>query len=298
MKEPIQISDSKYVLISACRNEGANILALMEMIYQQTIKPFLWVIVDDGSTDDTYLKLEYGSKKYEYLYAVKFPLGRKRSFASKVYALQYGYELVRERKFDFVGFLDADISFSKEYYELMMKRMNDDFQIGLIGGKVLDIYDEKSIDTRSGSENYHVAGGVQFFRRICFDSIGGYKAIDVGGEDTVADIMTMMRGWKVKTISEVNCRHLRPQGSVYMSEIKRGILWGKRFYSLGYHPIYYLGQCFFQVKRRSILTGVFWQFIGFILAELKGGPRAVDDDFIRYLRKFQLRRIRCLYKPN
>ena len=42
-----------YVLITPARNEAAFIEKTIESVIQQTVLPTKWVIVDDGSTDNT-----------------------------------------------------------------------------------------------------------------------------------------------------------------------------------------------------------------------------------------------------
>ena len=43
----------KYVLITPARNEGDYIEKTIQSVISQKIKPVKWVIVSDGSTDDT-----------------------------------------------------------------------------------------------------------------------------------------------------------------------------------------------------------------------------------------------------
>src|SRR5690606_40322695 len=42
-----------YVLISPCKDEAAHIERTLASVAAQTVRPALWVIVDDGSTDDS-----------------------------------------------------------------------------------------------------------------------------------------------------------------------------------------------------------------------------------------------------
>ena len=43
----------RYVLITPARNEGENIGRTLEAMVAQTCRPLAWVIVSDGSTDQT-----------------------------------------------------------------------------------------------------------------------------------------------------------------------------------------------------------------------------------------------------
>lgn len=42
-----------YLLVSPCRNEADYMKLTLDSVVSQTVKPALWVIVDDGSTDET-----------------------------------------------------------------------------------------------------------------------------------------------------------------------------------------------------------------------------------------------------
>jgi len=51
MKKPKM--NRRYIVVTPCRNEAKNLPKLVQSITAQTIKPELWVIVDNGSTDKT-----------------------------------------------------------------------------------------------------------------------------------------------------------------------------------------------------------------------------------------------------
>ena len=97
-----------YVLVSACRDEAGYIDGLIDAVAAQTVQPFRWVIVDDGSTDGAYERIVARSRTLGFLEPAKMPAGRPRSFSSKVYAVQHGCELVKGPGFLLIGFLDAE----------------------------------------------------------------------------------------------------------------------------------------------------------------------------------------------
>ena len=47
------MSGRRYCLISPCRNEGEYLRRTLDSVLNQSLPPTLWVVVDDGSTDDT-----------------------------------------------------------------------------------------------------------------------------------------------------------------------------------------------------------------------------------------------------
>ncbi len=281
-----------YALVSACRDEAAYIDGLIDAVAAQTVQPLRWVIVDDGSTDGTYERVVARSQTLGFLEATRMPAGRPRSFASQVFAALHGYQLAKSEPFEFIGFLDADIRVTPDYYEKLLERFEAEPRLGLGGGCVIDSYRDRTENIRRGSEDYHVAGGVQFFRRRCFEQIGGYIPVEGGGQDSIADVMAMMRGWRIQTFPELGVQHLRPDGFGKANVLSRGMRWGRKFYLLGYHPLFYLAQCARRLAWRPIVIGSLCNLLGFVVAHLRGGTRPVSAEFVRFQRTLQMERVR------
>ena len=290
-----------YVLITVCRNEEAFLGRLIEDVGAQTVLPHRWFIVDDGSTDQTHAVATAHAQKHPFISIERMPAGGVRSFSSKVFALRHGCALAARIKYEFLGVLDADLRLKPDYFERLLRRFKEDSRLGIAGGSVLDQYPDRIENIRQGSEDVHVAGGVHFLRRACFEDVGGYLPIDAGGEDTIAEVTAMMHGWRVHTFDDLQVLHLRPEGFGSANVLTRGMKWGRRFYLLGYHPLYYVAQCVRRVGRKPILVGSFCQLLGFAIASLKGEPRPVSPEFIAFFRKLQMNRLSAragLRRPN
>ncbi len=286
------MQDNSYVLVSACRNEEAYVEGLIDTVATQTRKPLRWIIVDDGSTDATSALAAERAKDLSFLQVARMPAGGPRSFASQVFAAQHGYALLKALPFGFIGFLDADIRLQADYYERLLACFEEDARLGLAGGSVLDQHADGLDNIRRGSENSHVAGGVQFFRRECFEQIGGYVPIEGGGQDVIVEVTALMRGWKIRTLTQLEALHLRPDGFAKTKILRRGLAWGQKFYLLGYHPLFYLGQCVRRLGRRPVLIGSLCQFLGFLVAAWQAPERPVSAEFVRFQRQLQMQRLR------
>jgi poly-beta-1,6-N-acetyl-D-glucosamine synthase len=288
---------TRYLLISSCRNESAYIEGLIDAIAAQTIQPLRWVVVDDGSSDDTYARCIAKARSLPFLQVVRMPGGRPRTFSSKVFALQHACEKIADTEAEFIGVIDADIRIEPSYYEQLIKLMGSDLRLGLGGGTVLESSTDGVANTRKGSEDFHVPGGVHFFRRECFRQVGGYVPIDAGGEDTIAEVMAMMHGWKVHAFTELTALHLRPEGVGSANVLARGIRWGRRFYLIGYHPLFYLCRCLRRWNQRPFLIGSYCQILGFLVAAYKAEERPVSAAFVRFHRGLQMQRLRDALSP-
>jgi glycosyltransferase involved in cell wall biosynthesis len=286
------MANTRYLLISSCRNEGAYIDGLVDAIAAQTLPPMRWIIVDDGSSDDTYVRCHARAKNLPFLDVAKMPGGRPRTFSSKVFALQHACEEVKNIEAEFVGVVDADIRVEPTYYERLIELMKTDSRLGLGGGTVLEQSGQEYVNTRKGSEDFHVPGGVHFFRRECFDQVGGYVPIDAGGEDTIAEVTAMMHGWKVRAFGELTALHLRPEGVGNSNVFVRGMKWGRRFYLLGYHPLFYFFHCVRRLGWRPVLIDSGCRFLGFLVAAVRAEARPVSKEFVRFQRRMQMQRLR------
>jgi biofilm PGA synthesis N-glycosyltransferase PgaC len=286
------IPPKSYALVSACRNEENYLDGLAACIAAQTLKPVRWIIVDDGSTDATFQRASSFAARLPFVTVVRMPPKGQRSFASQVYAAQHGYKLLQGDSFHYIGFLDADIQMPPDYYEKLVARLDEDPKLGLCGGALWDRTASGDTYVRQGSEDYHVPGGIQLFRRACFDQFGGYLPIPGGGQDTVADIMCLMHGWKLTVFTDIRALHLRPDGFSKLSPLRQGLNWGRKFYLLGYHPIYFLAQSFRRAFRRPILIGGCSQLLGFVLAAASRPQRPVSSEFVGFLRRLQMTRLR------
>ena len=61
----------KYILITPARNEEAFIKKTLDSVIAQTVLPERWIIVDDGSTDDTAEIVESYAKRHPWIELVR-----------------------------------------------------------------------------------------------------------------------------------------------------------------------------------------------------------------------------------
>ena len=115
-------NEKSYVLITSARNEKKYIEKTLNSVVCQTVLPKQWVIVSDGSTDGTDEIVFNYSKKHENIRLLRSETHNTRNFGSKVAAFRLGVESLRHLQYDFIGNLDADVSFDSHYFELLLKK--------------------------------------------------------------------------------------------------------------------------------------------------------------------------------
>ena len=64
-------SSRRYLLISPCRDEARYIRRTLDSVAAQSVPPTLWIVVDDGSTDETPAILADYARRLPYLRVVR-----------------------------------------------------------------------------------------------------------------------------------------------------------------------------------------------------------------------------------
>jgi glycosyltransferase involved in cell wall biosynthesis len=279
----------KYILITAAKNEEKYIESTIKCVINQTLKPFLWIIVSDNSTDGTDSIIKTYADKFDYITFFRRDEKTERDFASKVFALNFALSKIENIYFDFIGILDADITFNDDYYEKILEEFSKDLNLGLAGGEFFDIVNGKKI--RVIKSPISVRGGIQLFRKECFDQLGKFIPIKNGGEDVVMEVMVRRKGWKTKSFDHLILEHHRLTGtggrSLLESKFREGIL----SYDMGYHPLFQLLKSVYRIKERPYIISSLLHLLGFIYGNIKRAKRPVPNDFVEYFRKEQLKRI-------
>ncbi len=202
-------SSNRYVLITPVRNEEKTIEITIQSVIQQTVLPAEWVIVSDESTDRTdEIILRYAAT-HPFIRCLRLSGRPSRNFASVVFAVDSGIAALQTRDYAYLGLLDADVRFAPDYFGQLLARFAADSELGLAGGLALDFVNGRHIQQRQHLRD--VAGAVQFFRRACFESLGGLLPIPQGGWDAITCVRTRMNGYKTATFPELIVDHLKPR---------------------------------------------------------------------------------------
>lgn len=286
----------KYVLITPAKNECVYIGKTINTVDNQIEKPYKWVIVNDHSLDSTedVIKKSIGEKSY--IVYVNNTLPQETGFASKVQSFNLGYSLVKYEKFDFIGNLDADISFGKSYFKNVMDLFESNKKLGIAGGRIHEISNERWLPHQSSINS--VAGAVQFFRRSCFEQIGGFVPMTIGGEDSAAEIIARSQGWKVFTDNNLNVYHhkkmLTGSSTVFSARFKQGM----SNYILGYHPLFHFLSCISRVTEKPFFIASTGLAIGYLSAWITKMEKKLSDPTIEHLRREQLKRIKLIFSEK
>jgi biofilm PGA synthesis N-glycosyltransferase PgaC len=283
---------STYVIITPAFNEAQFIGRTIDSVIRQSVLPQRWVIVDDGSTDRTPDIIQEYAGRYPWIsYLRRSRDSNQTYYASNVYALLNGYESVRDLSFDYLAILDADIVLCDDYYEQIFDRFATYPDIGIATGTLFETVNGRLRELVV--DRYSTPKALQVFRRACYKKIGGYIPCRYGGEDSCAEIMARMHGWRTWSFTDIKVIHQRRVGMGDGRRILRArFRQGLADYCLATHPVFMLAKCLRRCFTESprLLSGLA-RLTGFVYAYVIVEQRELPADARKYVRREQLRRL-------
>ena len=281
-----------YILITPAYNEEQFIEKTIQSTISQTVLPKIWIIVSDGSTDNTNEIIQKYAKNRDWIKFIQNPKKKERNFAAKVEAFNVGYNMLNDIKFDIIGNLDGDISFNNDYFEYILGKFEQDPRLGVAGTD----YTENNFHSNKDSyiNVHHVNGQCQLFQKRCFEDIGGYTPMKEGGIDWVAVTTARMKGWNTRSFPDRTFYHHRSagtaNGNIYLARYK----YGKKDYFLGGHPLWQICRGMFQMSKKPYFFGGFLLLTGYFWSMIKRVKRPISKELKDFIRTEQMARLKLL----
>jgi biofilm PGA synthesis N-glycosyltransferase PgaC len=282
-----------YVLITPARNEEEFIEQTIKSVVSQTVRPIKWVIVSDGSTDGTDDIVKGYAAQHGWIEFVRMPARQDRHFAGKVLAFNEGYSRVKNLGYGIIGSLDGDISFEEGYFEFLLEKFAQNPELGVAGTPFVE--DGKHYDYRFTNIE-HVSGACQLFRRKCFEEIGGYVPLKVGGIDLVAGLTARMKGWQTRTFTEKTCTHHKKTQSKNNNKLMVTFKSGYHDYLMGGSTIWQVFRSIYQMAGKPFVIGGGALLAGYLWALVKRAERPVPMELVEFRKKEQMSTLRNFFK--
>lgn len=279
---------NRYLLITPVRDEQQYARRTLDSVIHQSVPPATWVIVDDGSRDQTPQILAEYAARYPWIRVLRREdRGFRKLGGGVIDAFYHGYESVDPKQFDFVCKLDLDLDLPPKYFETLMNRMNQEPRIGTTSGKpfFIDAKTGRRVRETCGDENS--VGMVKFYRTECFEQIGGFvRELMWDGIDCHR---CRMLGWIAVSWDDpaLNFEHLRPMGSSDKSWLRGRVRHGVGQYFMGSGPLYMLASAFYRLGHPPVVIGSLAMLWGYLRSMMQRKPRYGDVEFRRFLRRYQ-----------
>ncbi len=286
-RPPSEPPTSGIIVITPAHNEEAKLEALADTMEAQTVRPDLWVIVDDRSTDSTARVAKQIAADLPFVETISRTSGDdSRNFAGKVGAFTAGYDGFVEASHLFVACVDADVLLPPQYFERVLNEFTERPRLGVTGGVYIDTAGR--IGRHGGGS---VPGPAQTFRRSTFDEMGGLRPLPRGGEDALACSYARKNGWETEAIDDLQFRHLRSVGTGGgRSKLRAAFEHGRQDWDVGMDPVFEVVRMLPRVTQRPYGIAVLARLSGYAVSSIIG-TRQVDDDIMNFCRGEQRGRL-------
>jgi poly-beta-1,6-N-acetyl-D-glucosamine synthase len=282
----------KYVVITPVRDEEQHIRYTLNCMVRQTILPAEWIIVNDGSTDDTGRIIDEHASQYPWIRVVhRQNRGFRKPGGGVVEAFNEGYRTLQTSDWEFIVKFDGDLSFEPDYFECCLRNFGNDPKLGVGGGIICYVVD--NVKTFEEGPAFHVRGATKIYRRNCWEAVGGFWPAP--GWDTFDEVRANSLGWSTLTFKDLHLIHHRHTGTAD-GFWKPLVKYGRANYICGYHPLFMLSKCIARLVRKPYIIGSIGLMYGFVSAYLTSIPQVDDRATITYLRRQQISRL--LYRET
>ena len=230
------MSEHRLLIITPVRNEAAHIERVARGLAAQTRRPERWLVVDDGSDDETPRILERLSAELDFMRVVSSPPGLTIAAADRLAvaaaprAFNYGLHTIDPRElslFTHLGKLDGDVELFPDYFATILAEFDRNPGLGIAGGVVLECHEGEWQAAPSARE--HVRGALKLYSRECFGAIGG--SWERLGWDGVDEVTARMRGFQTRSFDEARAYHHRHTGSAD-GRLRGHVRWGEAHWIL------------------------------------------------------------------
>lgn len=271
-----------YILLTPAKDEAENLPFVLRSVIAQSIRPRVWLIVDDGSTDGTPEIIRDAEKEHKWIKSIRLPQHPRDITFHYSYVCKVGFdELIsycfeNKIEYQYIGLLDADTEVSENFFESLINAMEEDASLGIVSGGIHHKVNGK-LKFNDSNENLP-AGTGRLWRKECFFQTDGY--IVEPAPDSISNVKAMLRGWNVKKFKDIVAVERR------MTSSAEGLLKGYKIrgfcaYYLNKHPLLVLLGSISYCTKKPYYTGLIYLY-GYITEWFKKSPKINDPEIRNY----------------
>ena len=284
-------TNRRIVIVAPVRDESQYLQGTIDSIVSQKLKPVEWILVDDGSTDNTFAIARKASEEYPWIRVVqRKDRGVRAVGPGVVNAFYFGYDQVQTIDYDYICKMDGDIEIGPDYFSTLVAYFEKDPYLGSASGKHFIEETDGLVEERTSDEM--VAGMVNFYRRDCFEAIGGF--VRQVHWDGIAYHQARIAGYRTRSIRnpKLNIIHKRQMGSSHKGIWHGRMRWGRGQYFMGTHPFYILPMGFYRMLEKPYIIGGLGIIAGYFKAMKENMPRFEERGFRASLHAWQFEKLK------
>jgi len=314
----------RYIVVTPCRNEEKNLPNLVQSITAQTIKPVLWVIVDDGSTDKTGEIIAEAEKKYDWIKGVHLEEHKEYMGTHLTYVCNTGFEFAKEYcnekgiSYEYIALVDADNILEERYFEKLIGEFEKDEKLGIASGwdayvdignilgnlrarnpnitvmnhEFWQVWNSPFVQIQNSRDDFPM-GSARLWIKECFEETGGYLPVPL--PDSVSNAIAKLKGWKAKRFRDIKVmerRGLTKQGLWKGYKEK-----GESYFFLGQSLLLTVLKALKYTLKKPYYIGVAY-FYGYIKPFVYRKERVKDDEIRHYYKYIRTRELKTYYKEK
>lgn len=248
---------SHLLIVTPMHNEEINVSGIAGSLATQSFNSFSWVVVDDGSTDQTHDLLQNlpGEQAPTMLCSKDNDGGLIGGSAYTSW--RYGVEHALSQP-AFVGVthvmkLDADVRLTPDYLERVMPYAAGD--VGIVGGVI--------VSKGMREQKFHVPGPVKLYTREAYEATRGMP--EAIGFDVMDEVMVHSRGLRTVVVTDAKFELARAIGASE-GQVHGRYRNGRVCRWTGYSFFYFLLHCARYTVRRPYLIGSVAMLYGYATA--------------------------------
>jgi biofilm PGA synthesis N-glycosyltransferase PgaC len=274
-----------YAVITPARDEAAHLPRLASSLAAQTIRPSIWIVVENGSKDDTIAVARRLASGVDWMRVVSCePASQAARGAPVVHAFHMGLAAL-DVEVDGLAKVDADVSFGDDYFERLLHAFGRDPDLGLASGTCYELLTDSAKERPVTGD--HVWGAARIYRWSCLQDVlpleerMGWDGIDV--------VKAQTHGWRTATFRELPFHHHRLEGARDGSRWSAWAAQGHAARFMRYRPSYLVLRSLHRAIREPAALAILW---GYLSSASRGEPRCNDADVVARVRAAQ--RVRVL----
>jgi len=275
----------RVLVISPVRNEAAHIERVVRAVAAQELRPAHWVVVDDGSHDDTLAILRRLAPEVPFMRVVETRGGGSETARDRLAggaaprAFNVGLAAVGRCDFTHIMKLDGDVELPPHYLRELLACFAADPRLGIACGDLAEA--RRGRFRRIPIPPHHVHGALKCYTRVCFEAIGGLQ--ERLGWDTIDETYARMKDFRTRSFRELVAVHHRRLGSAdgtLRGRARHGECAYIAHFSLPWVALRSLKAA---RSRPVVLSGLAF-FYGYARAAVRRAERVPDADFRRFAR--------------
>ncbi len=241
----------------------------------------MWLIVDDGSTDNTPHIIQNLERNFEWIKSVRLPPHPRDLFYHYSFVCKSGFDyaidlaIKHNISFEYIGLVDADTVLDERYFELLVGEFTNDDTLGIASG---NIYDMTEGQIEENTEGYLPRGTGRLWTKKCFFDTEGY--IVEAAAHSISNVKAILRGYSIKKFDNIIAVQQRPTRSaegMWKTYMKDGWL----AYYLNKHPLLVLLNVIWFTTRKPFYLGVPY-FFGYLKSVFARCPKINDKEIKDY----------------